>query len=42
MPTVSPMTDQCSANLATWKKLAEEKKAEKEQREKERKENEEE
>ena len=38
MPTVSPMTEQCSANLATWKKLAEERKAEKEEQERKEKE----
>ena len=28
MPTVQPMVDQCQANWATWKQLAEERKAE--------------
>ena len=37
MPTVQPMVDQCQANWATWKQLAEERKAEKEQIEKEKK-----
>ena len=41
MPTVQPMVDQCQANWATWKQLAEERKLEKEKIEMEKKEEEE-
>ena len=34
MPTVSPMLEQCTENLNTWKRLAEERKVEKEEQEK--------
>ena len=37
MPTVQPMVDQCQANWATWKQLAEERKQEKEKLELEKK-----
>ena len=33
MPTVTPMLQQCQANLAKWKSLAEERKLEKEKEE---------
>ena len=41
MPTVTPLLDQCGSNLATWKRLAEERKQEKEREEQERRDKEE-
>ena len=40
MPTVTPMLEQCQANLVKWKYLAEERKVEKEKEEKTKKEEE--
>jgi hypothetical protein len=38
MPTVSPMLEQCTENLSTWKRLAEERKSEKEEQDRAEKE----
>ena len=37
MPTITPMLEQCQANLGKWKKLAEARKMEKEKIEQEKK-----
>ena len=40
MPTITPMLEQCQANMGKWKKLAEARKLEKEKIEQEKKEKE--